>query len=135
MGPPPLHSLHCPVAGWQDGARPRGYVLSPDLHRLASRTRDDTGTWWGSKAAKKLDGATKRCAARRRKLGGHLFYQAAESGNHPNSPYALGFDFVNIFSFREYSMGVVSIRCEDLSPEGMAKRCFHLPLVIIPGPK
>ena len=33
------------------------------------------------------------------------------------SAYSLGFDFVQSFVFKNHSVGVLVLRCEDLSPD------------------
>ncbi len=74
--------------------------------------------WWGSADARRLNS----------KVNGKLF-------DDNNSPYSLGFDFLECFSFKDHSVGVMVIRCEDHDDELRAKRGFHRPLMIIPGVK
>lgn len=66
-------------------------------HRATARTQDNLAgrsTWWGSPSAQRIHDKT----------GGRLF-------DLKNSPYTLSFDFVNVFSFKDWSTGVASLRC------------------------
>lgn len=84
-----------------------------------AKSRDYAGQgWWGSADARRLNGL----------VGGKLFDEA-------NSPYSLGFDFLECFSFKDHSVGVMVIRSEDHDEELKARRGFHRPLMIIPGEK
>ncbi len=81
------------------------------------KARDLMGDgWWGSQDARRLN----------EKVGGKLL-------RADNSPYSLGFDFLECFSFKDHSVGVMVIRCEDHDEELRARRSFHRPLLIIPG--
>jgi hypothetical protein len=75
--------------------------------------------WWGSPEAHRLDQA----------INGRLFRDTTVS------PYALGFDFAQMFAFRDHSTGLIMMRCEDLDPVTRSKRKFQLPLMVICGPK
>jgi hypothetical protein len=54
---------------------------------------------------------------------------------HDNtSLYGLGCDWVKIFNFKDYSIGIVGLRCEDMEAAYMGKQEFHMPVMIISGP-
>ncbi len=95
-----------------------GFFKQPDWveKRGTSRTYHNPATWWGSPDARMMNERT----------NGLLFKQE-------NSPYSLGFDFLQAFSFKDHSVGVVLLRCEDHDDEMRAKRGYHRPLMILPG--
>jgi hypothetical protein len=78
----------------------------------------DPNVWWGSANFKEMDERLKH----------------EMSGNLNNSPYSIGFDFAQMFTFNNYAMGVIAIKSEDLSQENKACREWHKPLMLIPGP-
>jgi hypothetical protein len=51
-----------------------------------------------------------------------------------NSCWELGYDGFQCFAFKQYTAGVLTLRCVDLPPEYRTKKRFAAPLVIIPGP-
>lgn len=51
------------------------------------------------------------------------------------SAYGLGYDFAELFNFKDHSTGLVFLRCEDMPAKERTKREFHVPLMIIPGPQ
>lgn len=82
------------------------------------RTYDDPSTFFGSREFHRMNGL----------LRGAL--------KDPDvSPYSLGFDFVQSFAFKNHSVGLLVLRCEDLSPADKVSRKWHVPLMIIPGPR
>ena len=84
------------------------------------RAKDrDTNPWWSSPEARRLNEA----------LGGRLFLDTTIS------PYALGFDFAQMFASKQHSSGLIMLRCEDLDPVTRSKRTYQLPLMVICGPK
>lgn len=74
--------------------------------------RHDPNSWWGSQAATYIN----------EKVSGALF-------DENNSAYSLGFDFVNISAFLDYSVGLVYIRSEDRSDEIRSKQRYHVPVI------
>lgn len=86
----------------------------------AVRAKDrQANPWWQSPEAHRLSEA----------LGGNLLEDTS------TSPYALGFDFAQMFAFKDHSTGLIMLRCEDMDPWTRSKRKFHVPLMIICGPK
>lgn len=86
----------------------------------ATRAKDRGGSpWWNSPEARRLGEA----------IGGGLFEDSS------TSPYALGFDFAQMFAFRVHSTGIIMLRCEDMDHETRSKRKFHIPLMVICGPR
>jgi hypothetical protein len=79
----------------------------------------NTAQWWGSPDARLMN----------IRLGGKLFAE-----NSTISPYSIGFDFAEIFTFKNWSTGLFFIRCEDLDPKLRAKKFSSQPLMVIPGP-
>lgn len=75
-------------------------------------------TWYGSKYAEEMNDKT----------NGALF-------DANNSAYSLFVDGFQPFAGATYTSWVIVLRCEDLDLETRSKRCFHLPIMIIPGPK
>ena len=84
----------------------------------ATRSYDDPSTFFGSKEFKRMND----------------FLQGALR-EEDVSTYSLGFDFVQSFVFKNHSVGLLVLRCEDLSPEDKVLRKWHVPLMIIPGPR
>lgn len=66
--------------------------------RGTSRTFDDPSTYWGSEEAKRCDAV----------LGGKLF---TNPDSKDNSPYSLCIDWVQLFNWSNYSIGVIGLRC------------------------
>lgn len=67
--------------------------------------------------------------------GRRLTERTRGSFSHPdNSPYDLGFDFGQFFSFKNHSFGVVLLRCADLPPDMISKEKFSRVVFVIPGP-
>lgn len=58
-----------------------------------------------------------------------------EAAEHSNSVYSIGFDWCQAAKSKDHSMGVVSLRCEDLPPDLAHKDIMTLPLLYLPGPK
>lgn len=85
--------------------------------RGKSRTLGRWG-WYGSKYAEKMNNKT----------NGALFHAN-------NSAYSLFIDGFQPFAGATYTSWVIVLRCEDLDLETRSKRCFHLPIMIIPGPR
>jgi len=85
--------------------------------RGKGRKPDDPSSIYGSPAFKTLNERTVGLAA------------------HDNtSLYGLGCDWVKIFNFKDYSIGIVGLRCEDMEAAYMGKQEFHMPVMIISGP-
>lgn len=52
-----------------------------------------------------------------------------------NSAYSIGFDWFGAHNFSIHSIGVISLRCEDVHPKDLSKRWNSFPLIVIPGPE
>ena len=87
-------------------------------HRGKYRAFDDPTSYYGSPAFRRLDDAVDSLASR------------AE-----NSIYGLCCDWVKIFNWKQHSIGLVGLRCEDVGAVEAAKKQFHEPIMLIPGPK
>jgi hypothetical protein len=90
----------------------------PSFCEARGQGRDDD-PWWTSPEAQRLHAST----------GQKLF------GNSDASTYSLGHDFFGPFDKKDHSTGLFLLRCEDMHPQQRGKRCFHMPLLIIAGPK
>ena len=85
--------------------------------RGKGRKPDDPSSIYGSPAFKKLNERTAGLAAQEN-----------------TSLYGLGCDWVKIFNSKDYSIGIVGLRCEDMEAAYMGKEEFHVPVMIISGP-
>lgn len=56
-------------------------------------------------------------------------------GQRQTSAYAIGTDFVKVFTFGKWSTGVVTLRSEDLPNHERGRSYNNIPVMIIPGPK
>lgn len=82
-----------------------------------NRSLDDKNVWQGSDQRKWVN---------------------ARSGNQlkesKNATYSVGFDWFNAVNHGSHSVGVVSIRCEDISHVHVGKAWNNTPIMLIPGP-